>query len=294
MNSERGSSFCISTIAVSERTLQSACGEIVKLDGEEEQGYIARMPEVSTEPAVVDIFGVPFVVSDLEAASEYFARVAVETPEAVPVAHADAHVLTRILHDEEYGRGMAEFRYICPDGMPIVWLMRRKGTAANRLYGPDVMEWVWNKGREVGVKHFLLGGTEEAVSLLTENLSRRFPGVQVAGSYCPPMGVWPDGTNEEIFRRIRESGARCVWVGLGCPKQERWLFENRQQLPPAVYFGVGAAFNFHAGLVKQAPAWVRNHGFEWLWRLCREPRRLFRRYLVHNTRFIWYCLTRRI
>lgn len=251
----------------------------------------AYMAEVVTE----QIFGVPFVVAGLEAASAHFSRVAKETESPVLVAHADVHVLTRILHEKEYGEGLRTFSYICPDGMPIVFLLRRKKKAdAYRLYGPDMMEWMWERGCKEGLRHFLLGGTEEAIALLQEKLGARFEGAEVAGHYCPPMGDWPEGTQEEIFRRIRESGANCVWVGLGCPKQERWLFTHREQLPPAVYFGVGAAFNFHAGLVKQAPAWVRSHGLEWLYRLCKEPRRLFKRYLVHNTRFLWYCITKKI
>lgn len=240
------------------------------------------------------IFGIPYVASDLDAATDIFIRVAATTETPQLSAHSDVHVLTRMLGEEDYGKGLATFEFICPDGMPIVWLMKRKGAPANRLYGPDVMEWMWNKGRANGIKHFLLGGSEEAIRLLKENLEKRFPGAEVAGHCCPPMGEWPEGTNESIFNAIRESGANCVWVGLGCPKQERWLYTHKAQLPPALYFGVGAAFNFHAGLVQQAPAWVRAHGLEWLYRLCKEPRRLFKRYLVHNSKFIWYCLTRSI
>ena len=241
-----------------------------------------------------DIFGIPYVTSHLEAACSYWVREAISIEQPKLVAHSDVHVLTRVLGESDYGAGVRSFDYICPDGMPIVWLMRRKGAAANRLYGPDVMEWMWKLGRAAGVKHFLLGGSEETIGLLKANLEKRYPGAEVAGHYCPPMPPWPEGEDERMLAAIRESGAHCVWVGLGCPRQERWLFEHREQLPPAVYFGVGAAFNFHAGLVQQAPAWVRAHGLEWLYRLCREPRRLFKRYLVHNTRFIWYCLTRRV
>lgn len=240
------------------------------------------------------IFGIPYVASDLDAATDAFVQVAQNADRPYMSAHSDVHVLTRMLGEEEYGKGLAAFDFICPDGMPIVWLLRRKGAPANRLYGPDVMEWMWNKGRAHGVKHFLLGGSEEACERLTANLEQRYPGAQVVGHFCPPMGAWPEGTDEAMVRAVRESGADCVWVGLGCPKQERWLYTHREQLPPALYFGVGAAFNFHAGLVQQAPAWVRAHGLEWLYRLCKEPRRLFKRYLVHNSKFIWYCLTRRI
>ena len=240
------------------------------------------------------IFGIPYVVAELATAGQHLAELAVTTQEPQLVAHSDVHVLTRMLHEHAYGEGMKSFHYICPDGMPIVWLMRRKGAAAHRLYGPDMMEAVWDCGRAHGVKHYLLGGSEEAVRLLLEKFAPRFPGVEIVGHYSPPMGQWPEGESESICHRIAESGANCVWVALGCPKQEQWLFTNLQQLPPAVYFGVGAAFNFHAGLVSQAPLWVRSHGLEWLYRLCCEPRRLFKRYLVHNSRFIRYCLTRKI
>lgn len=241
-----------------------------------------------------DIFGIPYVTSNLEEACSHWVREALDTEKVILVAHSDVHVLTRVLGEADYGAGVRSFDYICPDGMPIVWLMRRKGAEAKRLYGPDVMEWMWKLGRAAGVKHFLLGGTEEAIELLKSNLEQRYPGAEVAGHYCPPMPPWPEGEDERMLDAIRQSGAHCVWVGLGCPRQERWLFAHREQLPPAMYFGVGAAFNFHAGLVQQAPAWVRSHGLEWLYRLCKEPRRLFKRYLVHNTCFIWYCLTRRI
>lgn len=244
--------------------------------------------------ATQTVFGIPFVTSHLAEAGEHLAELALRTQEPQLVAHADVHVLTRILHEKDYRAGLDSFQYICPDGMPIVWLLRRKKAAAQRLYGPDMMEQMWSLSAEKGLRHFLLGGTEEAVSLLQQKLGERYSGAEVVGHFCPPMGEWPEGTHEEIFRRIQESGAHCVWVGLGCPKQERWLYTHRAQLPPAVYFGVGAAFNFHAGLVRQAPAWVRSHGLEWLYRLCKEPRRLFKRYLVHNTRFLWYCLTKKI
>ncbi len=253
----------------------------------------APPPQLSTS----SLFGIPFVVSDLGGACRVWTEQASRTKDPVLIAHSDAHVLGRMLHEEEYGREVARnFSYICPDGMPLVWLLRRrkKQTSAHRLYGPDVMEEMWNQGRSAHIRHFLLGGTEEAVARLTENLGKRFPGAFVAGSMCPPMGRWSKAVDDEMIRALRDSNANCVWVGLGCPKQEKWLFTHRAELPPALYFGVGAAFNFHAGLVKQAPPWVRAHGLEWLYRLGKEPRRLFKRYAVHIPRFLWYCLTRPI
>ncbi len=240
------------------------------------------------------VFGLPFVAAGLDAAATHFAGLAAAAERPLLVAHADVHVLTRALHEADYGAGLRRFDFICPDGMPIVWLLKRKGAPAARLYGPDMMEQLWDKGRAAGLRHFLLGGSPEAQHLLQQRLGERYPGATVAGAYSPPMGEWGEGEDDTIIGRICASGANCVWVGLGCPKQERWLFRHKDALPPALYFGVGAAFNFHAGLVKQASPWVRAHGLEWLYRLCREPRRLFKRYLVHNTRFLWYCATRKI
>ncbi len=249
---------------------------------------------VPEEPGRVSLFGIPYVVGDLEGVSRALAEKAVRADAPYLVAHSDVHVLTRMLRDPEYGEGLRRFDAICPDGMPLVWLLRRKEAPAQRLYGPDMMEWMWRRSAAFGLRHFLLGGSPEAVRLLQERLHARYPGAVVAGQYCPPMPPWPDGEDERILRQLRESRAHCVWVALGCPRQERWLYRHRDELPPAVYFGVGAAFNFHAGLVRQAPPWVRRHGLEWLFRLCCEPRRLFRRYLAHNCLFLWYLMTRKV
>ncbi len=240
-------------------------------------------------------------VATLSHAAKVFSQGAAELNAPVLVAHADVHVVTRALRDEQdYGQRLRAFDYICPDGMPLVWLLRKKKKAdAHRLYGPDMMETMCDVGRAApqgGLRHFLLGGSEEAQRLLKERFGARFPDLHIAGSYSPPMGTWPEGENERIAAMIRESGANCVWVGLGCPKQERWLAECKaaQLLPPALYFAVGAAFNFHAGLVDQAPLWIRQRGFEWLYRLCKEPRRLFTRYVVHIGLFFWFLLTRKV
>ena len=117
------------------------------------------------------IFGIPYVVAELATAGQHMAELAVTTQAPQLVAHSDVHVLTRMLHEPEYGKGLQSFHYICPDGMPIVWLMRRKGAAAHRLYGPDMMEMVWDCGRALGVKHYLLGGSEEAVCMLREKFA---------------------------------------------------------------------------------------------------------------------------
>ncbi len=250
-------------------------------------------------PAQQELFNIPFTVSSLEDAAEYFAQQAGRVEKPTLIAHADVHVLTRALKEKEYGQKLTQFDYICPDGMPIVWLLRKKKKVdAHRLYGPDMMESVCAiaSSEKQPVRHFFLGGSEEAQQLLRDKFQARFPHLSIVGSYSPPMGEWPEEEHEHIASLIRDSGANCVWVGLGCPKQERWLAEQQAAgiLPPALYFAVGAAFNFHAGLVSQAPLWIRQRGFEWLYRLCKEPRRLFRRYVVHIGLFFWFLLTRKV
>lgn len=243
-----------------------------------------------------NIFDIPFISSDLDELGNHLRQISQKITEPTLIAHADVHVLTRALHDKQnYGRVLSKFHYICPDGMPIVVLLRRKRKASSRIYGPDMMEVMCEKGccKDAPLRHFLLGGSQEAQKLLKEKFIARHPDIQIAGDYSPPMGEWPEGCNEDISRRIKECGANCVWVGLGCPKQERWLANNASILPPALYFAVGAAFNFHAGLVDQAPLWIRSHGFEWLYRLCKEPRRLAKRYFVHNGLFFYYLITRK-
>ena len=142
-------------------------------------------------------------------------------------------------------------------------------------------------------RHFLLGGQQSST---LEKLTKRFsteisPMRHIAEAYSPPFGEWPDDMRTDaIIARIRESGANLVWVGLGCPKQEHWIASNKHLLPPAVYFGIGAAFAFHAGEVKQAPAAIQKSGLEWAYRLAMEPRRLFKRYFTYNSLFLFHSL----
>jgi len=205
------------------------------------------------------------------------------------VAAANTHVVALGRHDRDFAATLAQFDLIVPDGMPLVWAMNRRGAAlSDRVYGPTLM---LHALAQPGLSHFLLGGSEELLERLTAKLRERFPGIQIAGSYAPPFGEWTPEENARIFQKIAASGAQYIWVGLGCPKQEHWIARHKAQLPPGVYFAIGAAFAFHAGLVSQAPAWMQKRGLEWVYRLATEPRRLWKRYVVYNTLFVWYLLT---
>lgn len=174
------------------------------------------------------------------------------------------------------------------DGMPLVLLGRIAARLpVERCYGPDVMLGVLDRGRAAGLRHYFYGGADEETSrLLQERLEERFPGLRVAGREVPPFRPLTAEERRETAARIDATGADVVWVGLGTPKQDFWIGDMRPLLKAPVLIAVGAAFDFHAGRVPQAPRWMRRACLEWLYRLCTEPRRLWRRYLVGNPRFV--------
>jgi N-acetylglucosaminyldiphosphoundecaprenol N-acetyl-beta-D-mannosaminyltransferase len=174
-----------------------------------------------------------------------------------------------------------------PDGMPLVWALRSFGAKEQkRVYGPTLMLHLCENAARNGHRVFLYGGREECLHDLRVRLEDRFPGLQIVGSFSPPFRPLNPEETEGIRRQIRDSDADLVFVGISCPKQERWMFENREALPGVVMIGVGAAFDFHAGRVRQAPAWIQRNGLEWLFRLAMEPARLWRRYLLVTPRFL--------
>jgi N-acetylglucosaminyldiphosphoundecaprenol N-acetyl-beta-D-mannosaminyltransferase len=175
-----------------------------------------------------------------------------------------------------------------PDGQPLVWALRALGHArATRIYGPDLMAKFCARAARGGIPMYLYGGrTPVALALLETRLRERFPGLRIAGSFSPPFRALSAEEEREVASAIDASGAQVVWVGIGQPKQEQWMLAMRPRLAAPLLVGVGAAFDFHAGLVSQAPAWMQRSGLEWVYRLSREPRRLWRRYVRYNPLFV--------
>ncbi len=253
----------------------------------------AEIPQTTTERS---IFSFPVAVASVEEMSAHLIERALTATAPCAVAAADVHVITRGVHEKDYGEVLRNMDIICPDGMPIVWKLNRRLTqgakTAARISGPDLMDaMLQHSCHSPEIRHFLLGGDKETLEKLTANLNAKHPGFNLAGVFSPPFREWTDDDLADMRRAIADSGANVIWVGLGCPKQERWMAQQKELLPPGVYVGVGAAFAFHAGTVKRAPLWMQKHGLEWFYRLCREPGRLFKRYLKHNSLFIWYLLT---
>ena len=176
---------------------------------------------------------------------------------------------------------------ITPDGMPLAWVARLRGfSGVQRVYGPALMLACCDRFREHGTRHYLYGGAEGVPELLSQRLQSRFPGIRIVGAYSPPFRALTPEEEALDVERINESGADIVWVGLGAPKQDYWMAKNVGRVQAPVLVGVGAAFDFHAGLKRQAPRWMRESGLEWLFRLLSEPRRLGKRYLIGNPRFV--------
>ena len=176
---------------------------------------------------------------------------------------------------------------VVPDGVPLVWFGRLMGHRdIRRVCGPDLMPALCQHSAANGYRHFFYGGAPGVAERLVERLRARFPGLEVAGIYAPPFRPLSEEEDKAVVQMIDDSGADIVWVGLSTPKQERWMADHLGRLEAPVMLGVGAAFDFHAGVIGRAPVWMRNSGLEWLFRLASEPRRLWRRYLVMAPKFL--------
>lgn len=206
------------------------------------------------------------------------------------VCAANVHTVM-VAHDDPAFREVVNGAdLVVPDGMPLVWMLRWQGRQGqSRVYGPDLMLQLCAMAAEQSIPVGFYGGTVEALRRLVERLQQRFPPLRVVYAYSPPFRALTPTEEEAIREEIGRSGARLLFVGLGCPKQERWMARQRPYLP-VVMVGVGAAFDFLAGLKPQAPRWMQRLGLEWLFRLASEPRRLARRYLYHNPRFVVLAL----
>jgi N-acetylglucosaminyldiphosphoundecaprenol N-acetyl-beta-D-mannosaminyltransferase len=180
---------------------------------------------------------------------------------------------------------------VTPDGMPLVWLSRLMGFRhVERVYGPDLMLAVCERSTAKGYRQFFYGGGPGVAEKLAVRLQSRFPGLKLAGTCSPPFRPLTAEEDRAVVERINAAQPDIVWVGISTPKQERWMAEHVGRLSAPVLVGVGAAFDFQAGLKRQAPRWMQKSGLEWLFRLLMEPRRLWRRYLINNPWFLWLIL----
>lgn len=270
------------------------------------------------------LLGLPVAVTDHAQVLDWIdARIAAARAKAGDAGDAPAGAPAR-LPDGDVGRAGRVGDYICvtavhsvmtaqedpalkaaindssfavPDGQPVAWGLKALGEPIERrVYGPDLMAYQAERAARLGHRWFLYGGRDDdpaALQRLIDRLAARHPGLQIAGSHRPVFRPLTPAEQDEVVAMINASGADVVWCGLGAPRQELWMQQLRDRLEPAVLIGVGAAFDFHAGIVRQAPPWMQERGLEWLYRLTREPRRLFVRYAKYNP---WYlaAITRQV
>lgn len=203
------------------------------------------------------------------------------------VCLCNVHGLITAEDDDAYRRALQGADLVLPDGAPVAWMQRRFGAPQQRrVAGPDLMEATLQAAQAQGVGVFLYGSTPATLQALQAQLARRWPALDLRGAIAPPFGDVAEAAREADLAAIAGSGAGLLWVALGCPRQERWMAAHSQRLPLTLV-GVGAAFDFIAGLQPRAPRWMRAAGLEWLHRLLCEPRRLLPRYLHTNSRFAW-------
>ena len=202
------------------------------------------------------------------------------------IAVTGMHGVTEAQHDLRFKQILNTADLVVPDGMPLVWLGRHHGhRLKRRVYGPELMQTFCHVSGSK-YQHYLYGGGSGVADCLSEVLQSNY-GIRIAGTYSPPFRILSKEEDEEILARIHAAEPDVLWVGLSTPKQERWMYEHRHRLRVPVVIGVGAAFDLNCGRLRQAPRWMREHGLEWAYRLMREPRRLWRRYLLYGSEFLW-------
>ena len=232
------------------------------------------------------ILGVNVVASSYQEVTEQSVLWA-QRRESRTLVFANVHVIMEAFDDAAYRSCLGQADMVNPDGVPLVWALKLMGlTNASRVYGPDCTVEMLKKAAANEIRVGFYGGSPEVLQTLLAVVRRDYPTLKITFSMSPPFRKLTDEEDSAIVREINESDTRILFVGLGCPKQEKWMMEHAGRIP-AVMYGVGAAFDFIAGTKLQAPRWMMRSGLEWAFRFCVEPRRLARRYIKHNPRFIF-------
>ncbi len=230
------------------------------------------------------ILGVNIAVTNMEETVRYIEENRKELSGKY-ICVSNVHTTVMSYEDPQYRKVQNSAALALPDGRPLSIVSRRRGfQEAERVTGPDLMGKLF--ARDDGLKHFFYGDKQETLDILRENLQREYPSIQIAGMISPPYRKLTEEEKAEHVKAIRESGADIIWVGLGAPKQENWMYEH-QGMFPGIMIGVGAGFSYHAGLLKRAPEWMQRMSLEWLYRLMQDPIRLYKRYFRTNLKFLY-------
>ena len=267
------------------------------LDYQVRSGIISDINGYASIPASVrserfNLFGINYAVSRTEEAVLHVMR-HIKELSGEYICFSNVHTSVMAREDASYRDVLNGAAFVFPDGTPIATLEQKKGyVGAERVAGPDFMEHMFRDTQDGRLSHFFYGASQETLDALKENLLKKYPGIDIRGMYSPPFRALSEEEDRADVNLINGSGADIVWIGLGAPKQEKWMNAHKGEIS-GVMMGVGAGFDFHAGTIKRAPKWIQKIGLEWLFRLFQDPGRLFKRYFVTNGKFIWYLLTNR-
>jgi N-acetylglucosaminyldiphosphoundecaprenol N-acetyl-beta-D-mannosaminyltransferase len=244
-------------------------------------------PGLTTGIVRREILGLPIAITDYGQAMDAMDEM-VATGSRGYVCAVAVHAVSLARDDEELREAIRGSALTLPDGMPLVWAANMLGEhLPNRVYGPELMRRYNDRCAERGHRVWLYGGRDQgSLVQLALNLRRKHPGLRIVGGYSPPFRPLSGEEEDAIAEQINEAQPDVLWVGIGVPKQEKWMARMRERLDVPVMGGVGAAFDFHGGRISQAPSWMQERGLEWIYRIAQEPRRLLPRYLFHNPRFL--------
>jgi N-acetylglucosaminyldiphosphoundecaprenol N-acetyl-beta-D-mannosaminyltransferase len=251
------------------------------------EGSVHPQPSSIEYPGTVDVLEVPLAVTDYDGTLAWMDAMLEQRTQGY-VCVCNVHTVMASDEDPELRAALLASSLNVPDGQPLVWAMNSLGhSLEGRVYGPELMARACAHSATRGHRLYLYGGRNQgALVQLALNLRQRYPGLRIVGGYSPPHRPLTAEEEDAVVEEVNRSRPDVVWVGIGVPKQEKWMARMRPRLEPPLLVGVGAAFDFHAGLVPQAPNWLQQAGLEWAYRLAHEPRRLWRRYLRYNPRFV--------
>lgn len=199
---------------------------------------------------------------------------------------SNVHTTVMSYEDESYRNIQNSGFMALPDGKPLSVVSKKRGfSEAERVTGPDLMEEIFKISEEKGYTHYFYGSTQETLDILKEKLTEKYPKIEIVGIYSPPFRELTEEEDKEIIKNINKVKPNFIWVGLGAPKQEKWMSEHKEKID-GVMIGVGAGFDYHAGNISRAPKWMQKISLEWLYRLLQDPKRLLKRYMHTNFKFI--------
>lgn len=247
-------------------------------------GTVHGNEDIMIEKKYCEILGTKILVTNM-AETVNIIEEEIEELRGKYICVGNVHTTVMAHDDAQYHKVQNSAAFVLPDGKPLSVYSRKHGfPEAERVTGPDLMLELF--ARDNGLKHYFYGSTPETLTLLEEKLRAQYPHLQIAGMVSPPFKELSEKEDAAEVEKMNESGADIIWVGLGAPKQENWMYEHMDKVG-GVMIGVGAGFDYHAGNIRRAPMWMQKMSLEWLYRLLQDPKRLFKRYLVTNTRYLW-------